>query len=381
MPFMIPAPHTWLEISKSALQHNIQMYKKAIGDKSLGIVVKSNAYGHGIIEIARICQESPEVEWLFTATLSEALVLRKQGITKKILVIYFIDEDPKLALHHDVALMISDHDTVRELNQLGIENNKKFAVHIKIDSGMSRFGFLPDQALSALKEALSLPGILVEGIYSHLAQAANPDQTFSKEQEQNFTKVLEELKRNNIDIPYRHLSNSAGSTALDNRYSNLVRIGLGVYGWWPSQANKDITQNQHSWFELKPVLTFKTRIIQIKDVPEGKTVGYDRTYKTTQLTKVAVLPVGYFDGYDRRLSSKGILLIRDTYAPVIGIIAMTSTLVDVTHVPQVTVGDKVILMGDYEKVTPTHLANVIGSFNAREIMTRLNPLLPRMIVE
>ena len=163
--------------------------------------------------------------------------------------------------------------------------------------------------------------------------------------------------------------------------TNLVRIGLGAYGWWPSQSNKEITQEKFPDFDLKPVLTFKTRIFQIRHLEADRFVGYDRTYKTTGPTTIAVLPVGYFDGYDRRLSSKGILLIRGQYAPVIGIIAMTTTLVDITHIPDAQVGDEVILMGDYEKITPTQLANVMGSFNPREILTRLNPMIPRVIVE
>ena len=134
-------------------------------------------------------------------------------------------------------------------------------------------------------------------------------------------------------------------------------------------------------FNLKPVLSFKTKIFQIRTIESDCFVGYDRTYKTTKPTTIAVLPVGYFDGYDRRLSSKGILLIRGQYAPVIGIIAMTTTLVDITHIPDARVGDEVILIGDYEKITPTQLANVMGSFNPREILTRLNPSIARIVIE
>jgi alanine racemase len=377
---MIETPHTWIEISKKALLWNLNHYKKAIGDQALGIVVKSNAYGHGIAEVSRICQESPDVDWLFTATLSEALLLRSHGITKPILVIYFIDDSPLKALEYSISLMVSDSKTLHELNAIARSVHKKFKVHIKIDSGMSRFGFAPQSTLIMVKEALLLPGIVVEGIYSHLAQAANSDQTFSKEQESVFLAVLEELQKAHIEIPFRHIANSAGATSLINDHTNLVRIGLGAYGWWPSQSNKELTQLKNPDFELKPVLTFKTRIFQIRHLEADRCVGYDRTYKTTSPTRIAVLPVGYYDGYDRRLSSKGILLIRGSYAPVIGIIAMTTTLVDITHIPDAQEGDEAILMGNYEQITPTHLANVIGSFNAREIMTRLNPLIARIEV-
>jgi alanine racemase len=377
---MIQTPHTWIEISKNALEHNLKAYKKAIGSRALGVVVKSNAYGHGIVQSAQICQQSEYADWLIVATLSEALQLRNAGITKPILVVYFIDEDPAKAITQNVDVMVSDWQTLQELNEIGIAAQKKCAIHLKVDSGMSRFGFLPEEIIPVIKKAQQMPGIYINGIYSHLAQAANPDQSFNREQESAFAKVLEALNAEGIKIPYIHLSNTAGTTSLDTPYTNLVRVGLGTYGWWPSQANKDITQTKYPDFDLKPVLTFKTRIFQIRHLDADRFVGYDRTYKTIKPTTIAVLPVGYFDGYDRRLSSKGILLIRNEYAPVIGIIAMTTTLVDITHIPGARVGDEVILMGDYEKITPTQLANIVGSFNPREILTRLNPLIPRMIV-
>jgi alanine racemase len=378
---MIPTPHTWIEIDQNALAHNFKMYKKAIGTRALGVVVKSNAYGHGIVEVARVCQASDDVDWIFTATLTEALQLRMNGITKPILVIYFIDEDPAKAIAYDIDVMVSDLQALDELNDLGLALAKPCNIHLKIDSGMSRFGFMPEQAVEIVKKAQSMPGLLVNGIYSHLAQAANIDQTFNLEQENAFISVLQQLAQAQISIPFKHISNSAGSTALENSHTNLVRLGLGAYGWWPSQSNKELTQAKFPDFDLKPVLTFKTRIFQIRNLEAGRCVGYDRTYKTTADTKIAVLPVGYFDGYDRRLSSKGILLIRGQYAPVIGIIAMTTTLVDITHIPDAQVGDEVILMGDYEKITPAQLANVVGSFNPREILTRLNPLITRIAIQ
>lgn len=377
---MISTPQTWIEISKKALLHNLKMYKQTVTTGQLGVAVKSNAYGHGIIPVAQICQESEHTQWLCVATLSEALLLRANNITKKILVMYFLDSNPAYALSESISLMVCDKQTLDELNKIGISNNKAFKIHIKIDSGMSRFGFDPKEAITIIKQAIRMPGIIIEGIYSHLAQAANPDQTFNKEQEQVFLKVLNALEEEKIIISYKHLANSAGSISLSTTPTNLIRLGLGAYGWWPSQANQEVALNAFPNFQLKPVLTFKTRIAHIKELEANRFVGYDRTYKTTQPTRVAILPVGYYDGYDRRLSSKGILLIRGQYAPVIGIIAMTTTLVDITHIPDAHVNDEVILMGDYEKITPTQLANVIGSFNAREIMTRLNPLIPRIVV-
>lgn len=377
---MIQPPLTWIEISKPALLHNMRAYKKAIGKKSLGAVIKSNAYGHGLLEVATICQESPDVDWLFTGTLSEALQVRAAGISKPILILYFIDADPGLLATHHIDTIVSDIQTLTMLHEVGVAQGKKIGVHLKFDSGMSRFGFNPEEALVLTQKALSLSGISVQGICSHLAQAANADQTFNKEQEQIFNGILNLLAQYKIEIPLVHFTNSAGTTALDNEKTNLVRVGLGLYGWWPSVFTKEYTQHRFPGFTLRPALTFKTKVFQIKGLPAGKFVGYDRTYKTTKPTRVAVLPVGYYDGYDRRLSSKGILFIKGQYAPVIGIIAMTTTIVDITHIPDVQVGDEVILMGDYDNVTPIHIAELTGSFNAREMITRLNPAIPRIVV-
>jgi len=378
---MMDNPYLWIEISKSAFAHNLNMYKKVLGSAALGAVIKSNAYGHGLLEMGPLCQRSADVDWICVATVREALILRKQGVTKPILVVYFIDADPALAIEHDIDLMVCDLETIDALHQVGIAHQKPIKVHLKVDSGMSRFGFLPEQVMPVINHIKNLKGIELRGIYSHLAQAANEDQTVNYNQQQIFNTVLAALEEAKIDIPIKHLTNSAGTSVMEVKDYNLTRVGLGIYGWWPSQFVKEYTQKKHPWFELKPVLTLKSRIHQIREIGKDCFVGYDRTYKTTRPTKIAVIPMGYYDGYDRRLSSKGITLIHNHYAPVIGIIAMTTIIVDVTDIPQAKVNDEVILMGNYEKITPTQLANVIGSFNAREIITRLNPEIPRIVVD
>lgn len=378
---MLPLPYTWMEISKSAFEHNLSMYKRLLGTAALGAVIKSNAYGHGLLEMGQLCQKSSSVDWICVATVREAIALRKKDVKKPILVVYFIEDDPRAALEHAIELMVCDIETVVMLNQIGIAQKKKFNIHLKVDSGMSRFGFLPHQVLETIYAIKKLDGLNLTGIYSHLAQAANEDQAFNQQQQSVFDKVLDLIEQEKIHIPYKHLTNSAGTTVMSLEKYNLARVGLGIYGWWPSQFVKDETQKKNPWFELKPVLTLKSRIHQIRILGPDSFVGYDRTYKTTRPTKIAVLPIGYYDGYDRRLSSKGITLVNSHYAPVIGIIAMTTLIIDVTDIPNVKPHDEVILMGNYEQITPTQLANVIGSFNAREIITRLNPDLPRIIVE
>jgi alanine racemase len=378
---MIQFPHTWIELNKQAFNHNAYSYKKIIGpEKQLAAVVKSNAYGHGMAEIAQLCQENEYIDWLCVGTLTEALTIRQRGVSKPILVLYFIDADPVLAFSNDISFMASDYAALQYLNAIAAAHSKSFSVHLKIDTGMSRFGFMPDGIDQLIKQLFSFKNIEITGIYSHLAKAANSDQGFNKQQETKFNNVIKQFEQAGIILTYKHLANSAGITALTSDTCNFFRLGLGLYGWWPSAANKQLTQQKYSNIELQPVLTLKTRIIQLRTIAADQPVGYDNAYITQRPTKIAILPIGYYDGYDRRLSNKGFAMVGSHYVPIIGMIAMTVTMIDVTDCPDVVIGDEVIMLGNYEKITPHFIAESIGSFNPREILTRLNPIIARKII-
>jgi len=391
-------PHTWLEIDPNAFSHNIRLYKELSAPNTIiSVVLKSNAYGHGIEQMAKLCQENADVQWLCTASLSEALIIRNLGITKPIIVLSIIDEDPALAIIHDIDLPIFDLDTAIILNQIGVALNKKIAVHVKIDSGMSRFGLHTNEALHVIQEIHKLPGIMIRALFTHCAESGNPNPSFTLEQLEQFNSVIKQCDDAGIQISYKHAANSAAASlssilsaialasaealasegTMQSLFTfNFIRLGAGAYGLWHF---RDAPSN-HANLDLKPVLSWKTRISHLKKVPANSCIGYDRTFQTTRETIIATIPVGYHDGYDRRFTNQGIIRIRDYYAHVVGRICMNATLIAIPEGHEVALGDEVILLGDYDQLRAHDLATLIGSFNAREITTRLSPHLIRKIM-
>ena len=341
-----------------------------------------------MLEIAQLCQESSDADWICTADLLDAVALRKHGITKPLLVLSFINADPALLAQHDIDVVVYNLETIKELNAVGQRFNKQINVHLKIDTGMSRFGIMPEQALSFIAEIKKLPCIMLRGISTHLAEAANSEQTFTQHQLNAFENLLGELKNNNIHIPIKHAANTAGTTGFGTGSNNLYRLGIGLYGFWPSEANKYVTTQKFPWFNLQPVLTWKTRILDIKVIPAGSYVGYDRTFKTNREMIIGIVPIGYYDGYDRRLSNAGTFLINPNkpgavieqrYARVIGRVCMNLTMLDISGIADVQINDEVIVMGNYPHVRPGNIAVLANSHNTREITTRINPTIPRII--
>jgi len=371
---------SWVELSKNALENNLRFYKNCIGqEKLLAAVVKSNAYGHGLLEISRLCQESSYVDWLCTAHLSEAIALRNYGITKPILMLTYIDVDPALAALHSVDVVVFDHATLEKLSAIGSTINKYFNVHLKIDTGMSRLGVLAEDGLAFVQSALQLPYINVTGICTHFSESATADLAFTQQQINLFDKVLNELKENNIPIALRHTAKSSAVTNISTPNCNLVRIGAGMYGLWPSAYTKEVINSIDPTFMLQPVMTWKTKIIALKKIPAGSFVGYDRTYQVSVDSTIAILPMGYYEGYDRRLTNKGIVRVNNHNVPIAGRICMNLTMVDVTSI-NAAVGDEVILLGNYEHLTAQDLAEKTGSLNPREMTTKIYPGLARVIV-
>lgn len=376
---------TWIEISQRAFEHNVATYKKLIGPSvNLAVVVKSNAYGHGLTEIGTLCQHNPHVQWLCTSSLSEALTLRAQGITKPILVMSLIDADPAQAIMHDIDLMVYTKTMLTTLNTIGALLKRPAQIHIKIDTGMSRFGVRNQEILDLITYALQLPYITVRGVYTHLSESDNEDETFTREQLAEFDQIIQTLKTHAISIPTIHASNSVGTATLSSSHFNLVRIGAGAYGLWASPTSKAKIQATIPHFDLQPVMTWKTTIMDVRTLPADTYVGYRRTHQTQQTTRMGIIPVGYYEGYDRRLSNKGITVVIDgnqeiQHAPIMGRICMNISMIDITS-SAADVGSTVILLGDYDQVRAGDIADRIESFNPREITTRLNPCIPRVVV-
>ncbi len=379
--YMKEAPaSSWVEIDKKAFEHNISNYKAVIKPASLACVIKSNAYGHGIEQIAKICDQNNSVDMLFVVSLHEALFLRSIGISKPLFVLSIVaDGNLQDAITQNIGLVMYDVNTILELNNLGKIVNKKAIIHLKVDTGLSRLGLNNDEILKTINSICKLPFVSVQGIFTHFAESESTDQTFTNYQIERFDNLINQLESMGVSIPLKHAACSAAATANTASHHTLVRVGIGLYGLWPSHENKQMTQQSYPQFSLKPVLTWKTKIIQIKDLPAGSYIGYDRTHKTDKQARIAILPVGYWDGLDRRLSNKGKVLINNQLASIVGRISMNLCAVDITGL-KVCLEDEVTLLGDHAGITADKMAQCCQTINY-EIVTRINPLLARRVKE
>lgn len=373
--------HSWVEISASALAYNVALYKKILGHQKLGVVIKSNAYGHGLLQIGTLLNDNPEVDLLMVAHLQEAITLRNAGIGKPILLL----NPERLRLQEIIAYelhtILTDYDMIEKLEQAGNQHKKKVALHIKVDTGLSRFGFHPTEIIALCKKIKAYQWLELTGIYTHFAESNSSDLTFTHEQAQQFYALLDHLEQEGMHATYYHTSNSAGISSLAHHPKiNLGRLGAGAYGLWPSEHTRTISWMPLEYQHLKPVLSWKTRIVHIKTVPTGTPVGYNRSYLTNKETRIGILPVGYYDGYDKRLSNKGVVHIKGQSAPIIGTIGMNATMIDLTMIPKAQIDDEVILAGNHTLVTPYDLAQQTGCFNPRQITVQINPEIPRIIV-
>lgn len=366
-PEMTANPQTWLEISASAFNHNTAYYKNRIGQhNALAAVIKGNGYGHGLHQIAFLCEQNEHIDWLCVAQLSEALVL--QNISKPILVLGYSDVSPAYAIGKNIHFMVDSPEYAHQLHTIGKKHSHQFNVHVKIDTGLSRMGVLANQALSYIASIQKLDYINITGIYSHFS-ASNNNPDFTQQQYALFNTVLEQLKHENIAIEYIHMGNSASIFTVNyDPHFNFFRLGVGLYGLG------------HGKTHLKPVMTWKTHIINIKTVPANSLVSYCGDYQTTRQTRIALLPIGYYDGYRFNFSNKTSVIINGAHAPVIGRIAMNMTIIDVTNV-SAHINDEVIIMGTYPNISAHDLAAIGNIPNVREILVGINPALTRLITE
>lgn len=370
---------TWVEVSKKALQHNVLQFKKVLGDeKKIMAVVKSNAYGHGMIGTASALQG--HVDYFAVVSVEEALDLRKNGIENDILVFSILGFDLSSlveSINKDIELTIFDAVSYEKVVEASIAAGRKAVVHIKVDTGMSRLGFNVQDSFDIIKKTFSDEHLEIKGVFSHLS-SADEDIDFTDLQCKRFQKFLDFLQENNLEVQVKHILNTA-AVMMGQDIGNTVRIGLGLYGLAPSDFVFDIIKKRHPWFELVPSLAWKTRIIQVKEVSEGSFVSYGKTFQSDKNIKLAVIPVGYWDGLGRKLSNTGDVLINTQRCRIRGRVCMNHTMVDVSDLDNVKVGDEVVLIGKSgsEEITADELTKKIGTINYG-IVTRINPLLSRI---
>lgn len=346
----------WAEVSLDNIAYNVRQFRDFIGPNcELMAVVKANGYGHGALETA-YTMIANGTNWLAVALPEEAVRLRRGGITAPILVLGAVSADElDVCVAQDLVVTVFEPHIARLLSKAAVAQQKSAKVHIKVDTGMGRLGLLPKDFASLVELVQSLPGLEIEGVFTHFSRADEPSLEYTRWQWERFQKVRRDLAARGISIPFFHAANTPATLFFPESHLDLVRVGLGVYGMYPD-ARRPI--------HLKPALTLKTKVAFVKRVPPGSAVSYDGTYVTWKETSLAVLPIGYADGLRRGLSNKGKVLIRGQFCPIVGQVTMDHTLVDVGDLP-VTIGDEVILLGSdgTSEIQAHHWAELLGTIN------------------
>ncbi|MDP4001113.1 MAG: alanine racemase [bacterium] len=371
---------TWVEISKSALTHNIRQFRKALKKNYLMAVVKANAYGHGSFTVSKAI--ASQVDYFGTANGTEALSLREYGIKKPILVLnYYALTQIKSLILKNIALVVYDLKQAKVISFQAKKLKKQASVHIKVGTGLSRLGVTAKDAVAFTKKVEKLSNIKIQGLFSHFA-ASEDDPAFTTIQLNHFRKIIEDLEKNSIFIPIKHISCTASTLGFPESNFNLSRIGIGIYGLQSYKSIYSLVRKVNPNFNLKPALTWKTKVLSVKDLPVGAYVGYGRSYRIPKKTKLAILPVGYYEGYDRKFSNLAEVLIGGKRCKVRGRVYMNLLSVDVTRVKNVKGGDEAVLLGKQgrEEIFAEELATIAGTINY-EIVSRINPVIPRILVK
>lgn len=363
-------------INLDNIRHNISAMKSLVDkDKKMLAVIKADAYGHGAVEVAEALDDL--ADFYAVAFIDEALELRRAGIDKPILILGYTDPvDYELLLKYDVRPAMYETDDAQKLSDLAVSMGIKAKVHIKVDTGMGRIGFsCDDTGVEKIAEISNMPGIEVEGIFTHYAKADEIDKTAANGQLEKFRWINGQLVGLGIHIPVRHISNSAGIMEMDNSDFDMVRSGIVTYGLYPSEeVDKSIV-------ELRPAMSLMSKVIFVKDVKAGTGIGYGWSYIADHDIRVATVSAGYADGYPRAQSNKGRVIIHGEYAPIIGRVCMDQFMVDVSHIDGVQVRDDVILIGrDGDKeVTVEEVAEPANSFNY-ELVCNISRRVPRTYI-
>lgn len=367
-------------IDLDAIRHNIEEMASKLteGTEIIG-VIKADGYGHGAVPIAKELESLSNLYGFATATEEEAMILRMAGIRKPILVLgYAFPGSYKEMLEKEIRITVFCHDTLAQLSKAAEETGRKARIHIKVDTGMMRIGIRPDEeGMKLVKAALDMPGIEVEGIFTHFAKSDEKDKSSAGNQLALFKDFVEKIKgETGFQIPICHCANSAAMIELREADMDMVRAGIALYGLWPSEeVSKGIVG-------LKPAMELKSQVIFVKEVEAGIQIGYGGTFTTPWKMKIATIPVGYGDGYPRGLSNKGYVLVHGEKAPIVGRICMDQFMIDVTQIPRIKEGDAVTLIGreGERQITMEELGELSGRFNY-ELACCIGKRIPRIYLK
>ncbi len=360
----------WAEIDLNAIEHNVRELRNILSPSShLMAVVKANGYGHGSVEVAGIALQSG-ADCLGVARINEGITLRKAGINSPILIFSYTPPSmAKYLVEFNLTQTISSYDTAAAFSSYAASLCKTIKVHIKIDTGMGRLGLaalssssgmsINRSAISEIVSMADLPYIRLEGIFTHFATADSIDKTYSDKQFKIFIKFLNELDSMGIKIPIKHAANSAAIIDLPATYLNMARAGIAIYGLYPSnEVNK-------KRISLIPAMSLKTKVIYTKTIGAGFKISYGSTYKTSKPTTVVTVPIGYADGLNRLLSSRGNMLLHGIKIPIIGRICMDHTMLDAGNIPGIKIGDEVVILGKQgsQRISADDIASKINTIN------------------
>lgn len=367
---------TWTEVNLDAIAQNVKNIKKLIGEKKeLMAVVKGNAYGHDILEVSPVVLENGATR-LAVARLEEGIILRKAGITVPILVLGLtLKQQAEFLVSYDITPAVCEFEMIEKLSESAVQMNKMTKIHLKVDTGMGRIGIFPYDVLRFIKRIKALKNVEIEGIFTHFSVADEKDKVYTEEQFRKFIEILTILEKEGIKIPIKHVGNSATLLDLPHMWLDMVRPGIAIYGLYPSKEVKKT-------INLIPAQQFKTKIIFIKELPRGESISYGRTYITKRRRRVASLPVGYADGYNRFLSNQGEVLVRGQRVPIIGRVCMDQCMIDVTNLTQVEIGDEVVLWGRQgeEMITVEEIAQKIRTINYEIVHMPDKKRVPKLFI-
>lgn len=388
----------WIEVDLSQLKQNYLNISKLVGPAQIAAVVKSEAYGHGLIAVAKALETESRLWGFCVVTPQEGFMLRDAGCPKPILVVgASFPQEMEEAVKLDLQLAVYDVAQAEALSKAATKAGKDIKIHVKLDTGLSRLSLKAEDAVSFYNKIHRLPGLIIEGVYSHLADAEGLDQSYTLTQFHRFQDGLARLQESGFQPKLRHIGASAAAILIEKTRLDLVRIGISLYGFWPSEETRilhygscnNLAKRRLDEFSdlnppkleslFLPVLSYRARVVQVKWLERDTMVGYGCTFQTQRPTKIAVIPVGYAEGYDRHLSNCGEVLLKGRRARVLGRICMNLTIVDATDIEGVEPGTIATLLGKdgAHQITAEEWANKIGTIQY-EVITRLPASIPRI---
>lgn len=362
-------------IDLDAVAHNVQALRQHIGPQvEMFAVVKANAYGHGAVQVARVALENG-AQRLAVARTAEGVQLRRAGISAPILnMCYTVPAEAEAIVLAGLTATVASLEGAQALSQRAAALGRQATVHIKVDTGMGRYGLLPEEVLPFLEQASRLPYLHIEGIFTHFAVADSRDKSYTHQQLAIFKDVLRAAQEAGYRFRLRHAANSAATLDLPEAHLDAVRPGLALYGLYPSS---EVTRG----VPLRPAMSIRSHAARVRILPPGSSVSYGRTFIAARPTRVVLVPIGYGDGYHRLLSNRGSVLIRGQRAPIIGRVCMDQLMADATDIPDVQQDDEVVLLGEQggEAIRAEEIAALAETINY-EVVTALAARIPRLYV-